>query len=216
VRIISLRGATGRLLLALAVGLATAGLWPAEHSLPVRVIAGWDAGSLTLLAFVWGVILTADPQKTCVRAASADPGRTVVWVLVLVASSVSLFSGAVVMRHARAIDPQRSPLLIALCLVAVVLAWSLTHTAFALRYAHLYYRDDDEGEGGLTFCGDRKPDDFDFAYFSYTIGMCFQVSDVSVSSPRIRRAVLAHAVLSFSYNTVIVALVLNLLFGFLG
>jgi uncharacterized membrane protein len=209
-------GATGRLSLGLVVGLATAWLWPDRHSLAVRVLAGWNAGALALLLFVWGVILTADPKKTRLRAASADPGQTVVWVLVLVASSVSLFAGTVVMRRARVIEPHHSQLLVALCLVAVVVAWTLTHTTFALRYAHLYYRDDAEGEGGLTFPGDGKPDDFDFAYFSYTVGMCFQVSDVVVGSRQIRRAVLGHAVLSFSYNTVIVALVLNLLFVFLG
>jgi uncharacterized membrane protein len=210
------RRATPRLLLAVLVGVGTTWFWPDWHSLPVRVVAGWDAGSLALLGVVWGVILTGDPRKTCDRAAAEDPGRTVVWVLVLVASTISLFAGAVVMRHAYRIEPRHGLLLILLCLVAVVVAWTLTHTAFLLRYAHLYYRDDDEGEGGLAFPGDRQPDDFDFAYFAFTIGMCFQVSDVSISSRQIRRAVLAHALLSFSYNTVIVALVLNLLFGFLG
>ena len=85
-----------------------------------------------------------------------------------------------------------------------------------MRYAHLFYRDAPGGEGGLAFPGPRKPDDFDFAYFAFTVGMCFQVSDVVVTSAQIRRAVLGHAVLSFAYNTVIVALVLNLLFGFLS
>ena len=84
-----------------------------------------------------------------------------------------------------------------------------------MRYAHLYYRDDAEGEGGLKFPGEHKPDDYDFAYFAFTIGMCFQVSDVLVTSRQIRRSVLFHAVISFAYNTVILALVLNLLFGIL-
>ena len=210
------RRATGRLAFGLVVGTLTAYLWPDRHSLAVRIVAGWDAGALVLLSFVWFVILTADPQKTKGRAAGSDPGRTVAWILVLLASSFSLFAGAVVLRHARTIEPARSTLLIGLCLAAVITAWSLTHTSFTLRYAHLYYRDDGEGEGGLGFPGERKPDDFDFAYFAFTVGMCFQVSDVVVTSPQIRRAVLGHAVLSFAYNTVIVALVLNLLFGFLS
>jgi uncharacterized membrane protein len=111
-------------------------------------------------------------------------------------------------------EAPREPWLLPLCLVSVIVAWALTHTSYTLRYAHLYYRDDKEGEGGLAFAGDRKPDDFDFAYFAYTIGMCFQVSDVAISSPQIRRAVLGHALLSFVYNTVILALALNLFFGF--
>jgi uncharacterized membrane protein len=209
-------GAAGRLLLALVAGGVVGGLWPERHALAVRILAGWNAGALVLLSLTWGVIMTSDAAATKRRAASSDPGRTVVWVLVLVASGIALFAGAVVLRRAPAIEPQRKSLLMALCLLSVIAAWTLTHTAFTLRYAHLYYRDDEEGEGGLCFPGDRAPTDFDFAYFAYTVGMCFQVSDVTVSSPQIRRTVLAHAVLSFAYTTVILALTLNLLFGALG
>lgn len=211
-----LRRASGRLALGVGVGLATGLAWPAHHSLALRLIAGWDAGALTLTSFLWGLILTADAKRTRARAAAADPGRTAVWAIVLITCAISLFAGTGVMRHAATIDPERKPLLVALCLVAVVVAWTLTHTGFSLRYAHLYYRDDEEGEGGLEFPGGAKPTDFDFAYFSYTIGMCFQVSDVTVSSAQIRRLVLGHALLSFAYNTVILALSLNLLFGALG
>jgi uncharacterized membrane protein len=187
----------------------------AHHGPAVRAVAGWDAGAFTLLVLVWWVIVGSDQKQTQCRAAAADPGRTVAWLLVTMACAFSIFAGSYVMRHARSIEPERSSTLICLSLLAVVLAWSLTHTSYTLRYAHLYYRDDNEGEGGLTFPGDRKPDDFDFAYFAFTIGMCFQVSDVVVTSPQIRRAVLFHALISFAYNTVILALALNLLFGFL-
>ncbi len=104
----------------------------------------------------------------------------------------------------------------ALCLLAVVFAWLLTHTACTLRYAHLYYRDDREGVGGLTFPGERPPDYLDFAYFAFTVGMCFQVSDVTITSRLIRRAVTGHALLSFAYNTAVLALALNLLTGLVG
>jgi uncharacterized membrane protein len=165
---------------------------------------------------VWFLILRGDPVSTRCRAAYADPGRTAVWAMVLVASVLGLFAAVGLMRHAKVVAPGGESLLVPLSLLAVILAWWLTHTSFTLRYAHLYYRDDDEGEGGLAFPGDRKPNDFDFAYFAFTVGMCFQVSDVSISSPQIRRAVLAHALISFAYNTVILALSLNLLFGMLS
>jgi uncharacterized membrane protein len=205
-----------RLLVSIGAGVATAALWPAAHSAAARILAGWDAGALALLIVVWGIILRTDARETSRRAAATDPGRTTVWVLVLVACAIGLFAGAVVMRHASKIEPSRRDLLIGLCLVAVVTAWTLTHTGFTLRYAHLYYRDDADGQGGLEFLGKGEPSDFDFAYFAFTIGMCFQVSDVGVSSSRIRRTVLGHAVLSFAYNTVIFALSLNLLLGILG
>lgn len=203
--------ASGQLLLGIVVGVIVTGVWPERHSLPLRILAGWNAGAIALLAFVWGVMLTNDAERTKCRAAAFDPGRTVVWLLVLLACGIGLFAGAVVMRRAASIDPDHRPLLVVLCLVSVVVAWTLTHTAFTMRYAHLYYRDDEEGEGGIGFPGDRPPADFDFAYLSYTIGMCFQVADVTISSQQIRRTVLGHALLSFAYNTVIVALTLNLL-----
>jgi uncharacterized membrane protein len=119
----------------------------------------------------------------------------------------------VVLRQARAYSPEARDWFIASCALAVVSAWFLTHTAYALRYAHLYYRDDDEGEGGLAFPGEGRPAYLEFAYFSFTIGMCFQVSDVGVSSRQIRRAVLGHSLLSFLYNTAILATAVNLAVG---
>ncbi len=95
-----------------------------------------------------------------------------------------------------------------------MLSWFVTHTLYSFRYARLYYL---RGDGdGLGFPGQRKPADIDFAYFSFTIGMCFQVSDVAVSCSRIRRTALGHALLSFVYNTTIVSLAMNLAFTTLG
>jgi uncharacterized membrane protein len=210
------RGAVGRAVLSTAIGITAGLLWPARFGWATHVVIGWDAGAASLLTMVWFLIVAANPIETRCRAASVDPGRTAVWILVLGASALSLFAAAVLMRHARVIAPEGGRVLIVASLLAVIVAWFLTHTGFTLRYAHLYYRDDDEGEGGLIFPGDRKPSDFDFAYFSFTVGMCFQVSDVTVTSPQIRRAVLGHALLSFAYNTVILALTLNLLFGMLS
>ena len=210
------RRATVRLVLGLLVGFATGFVLSEKHGLAVRIVAGWDAGALSLLTLAWMLILRSDPSSARRRAAAEDPGRAVASVLVVAASTFSVFAGTVVMRHARSIEPARGGLLVALCLVAVASAWTLTHTSYTLRYAHLYYREGHESQGGLAFPGEGPPDDFDFAYFSFTIGMCFQVSDVAVSSRRIRRAVLGHAVLSFAYNTVILALVINLLVGLLS
>jgi uncharacterized membrane protein len=209
------RRAALRPLFGVVIGVLSA-LLARGHGWEFRLLVGWDAGAFALLSFIWIRILTGDPQETRCRSASADPGRTATWVLVLVASTFSLFAGAFVLRNLHRTHPAPDPWLLPLCLVSVVVAWTLTHTSYTLRYAHLYYRDDEEGEGGLEFPGNRKPDDFDFAYFAYTVGMCFQVSDVAISSAGIRRAVLGHAVLSFAYNTVILALALNLFFGFVA
>ena len=139
-----------------------------------------------------------------------------VWALVSLASAFSLFAATVVLRQARSACPGGPGLAVGLCLGAVIGAWALTHTSYTLRYAHLYYREDDEGVGGIEFSGNAAPDYFDFAYVAFTVGMCFQVSDVAITSRAIRRTALGHAILSFAYNTAILALSLNLLSGLLG
>ncbi|MGZ3453104.1 MAG: DUF1345 domain-containing protein [Polyangiales bacterium] len=177
----------------------------------LRMIAAWDAFALVLLAFVWAMIWSCDSNDSRKRAKAEDPGRTAVWVLILVASSVSFFASGYVLRQAKSFAPGYAALWIILCLGAVALSWVLSQTSWTLRYAHLYYRDDREGVGGLQFPpGDREPDDFDFAYYAFTIGMTFQVSDVVITSPQIRRATLMHGCMSFAYNTAIIALALNL------
>jgi uncharacterized membrane protein len=211
-----LRQARGRLLLALMVGVATATAIPAQFGLPLRAVAGWNAASLAMGALAWWLILSADASDTRCRAAAHDPGRRLVWLFVILASGFSLFGTAVVLHDARSRAPLARDLFVVLCVGAVATAWALTHTAYALRYAHLYYRDDAEGEGGLTFPGEGSPTYADFAYFAFTIGMCFQVSDVVICSSQIRRVVLGQALLSFAYNTAILATALNLVVGAFG
>ena len=205
---------TGRLFISAVVGVITfAWFTPSRIEWPVRAIAGWDAASLTLLALAWIIILRADANETKRRAGRDDPGRHMVFVIALVASLISLFAATVVLRKVRAFPGADMATWTALTLAAVVLSWAVTHTAYTLRYAHLHYRKDTDrdgdSEGGLQFVGTEKPSDLDFAYFAFTIGMCFQVSDVVVAITRMRREVLFHAVISFGYNTVILALALN-------
>jgi uncharacterized membrane protein len=209
------RRATGRFTIATGFGVAAALTIPAAAGTPLRLVAGWDVAVTVLLFLAWLIITRADADETCRRAAAEDPGRSAVWGLVIVASAMSLFAAAVALREAKQLSHGESVLLIALSLYAVVAAWTVTHTAYTLRYAHLYYGDGDPG-AGLTFPGGEQPNDMDFAYFSFCVGICYQVSDVSVTTARIRRAVLGHSCLSFAYNTIVLALALNLAFSFLG
>ena len=202
--------------MAAALGVATALLIPARLGITVRLLAAWDVGALVMTAFAWMIILSSSPEQTHRHAGTDDPGRRAVSVLVILTSCVSLLATAVIFRQARRYPPDVRWLFVALCILTVAGAWVLTHSAYALRYAHLYYRDDDEGVGGLTFPGDAAPCYLDFAYFAFTIGMCFQVSDISVPSRQIRRAVLGHSMLSFLYNTAILATAINLAVGVFG
>jgi uncharacterized membrane protein len=213
------RSAAGRLGWGIATGFAVAilaGVACPDFGGALRIVAGWDAGGVAILGLAWWLILTANASEMRRRASTVDPGRRVVGATVLLGNVFSLFAAVVLLRRAEHLAPTRVALLSGLCLVAVVIAWFLTHTAYTLRYAHLYYRDDEEGIGGLEFPGKEPPDALDFAYFAFTLGMCFQVSDVPVTSRQIRRAALGHALLSFAFNTAIVALALNLVFNLLN
>lgn len=188
-------------------------LLPQSIGWKVRLIISWDVGALVMLVLTWWIIIRSTTRQTRRRAAALDPGRTAIWVIVLGSCFLSLFAAAVIIGQAKHLAQGQKFLLVGFSLGAVATSWLLTHTAYALRYAHLYYRDDADGEGGMTFPGDTPPDDWDFAYFAFTLGMCFQVSDVVVTSHLIRRQVLIHATLSFVYNTAILALALNLAFS---
>src|SRR5262245_57025753 len=103
----------------------------------LRAVAGWDAAALVLGALAWWLILRATVDETCHRAGADDPGRHVVGGIVVLASGFSLLATAVVLREARELAPLARDTFVALCVAAVALSWLLTHTAYALRYAHL-------------------------------------------------------------------------------
>jgi uncharacterized membrane protein len=108
---------------------------------------------------------------------------------------------------------------VAIVAATLALSWMLTHAVFALRYAHEFYTrtgDAEKPDGGLEFPGEPDPDYWDFLYFSAVLGMTFQVSDVQITSRKFRRLATLHGLLGFMFNTVIVALTVNLASGLLS
>jgi len=203
-----------RTAVALAMGAATILLLPASLSWVVRAVAGWDVGLLVYLVATWHYMYRSDAEETRRRAAEEDPGSFGVLLIALAVSAIGLVATVVLLRGNRAYVPDdRVGWLIAVCFGAVVGGWILLHTAFTFHYARLYY-DDTETEvaGGLDFPGD-PPDELDFAYFAFTLGMTYQTSDVTITRRIMRRVVLLHAVLSFAFNTTILALLINVILG---
>jgi len=178
----------------------------------VRLVIAWDAGAVTLLLVTWYLIGRATPEDTRTWAAIDDPGQLFAIVVDLIGSAIS-FVAAVLLLGRQQLSS--TPEALWLVIVAVASSWVLMHTGFTVRYAHLYYRDDG-GVGGLDFPGTNDPDYLDFAYYAFVVGMTFQTADVAITDRSIRRLTLVHGILSFVFNTLILALAVNLIFGKLG
>ena len=179
-------------------------------------IATWDVFALFVLGLAWLTIITTPPEKLRARAQMQDVSHIVIFVFVVVAACAGLFAvGFLFLNKSVAAQSPHFFLHLLMSLVAIICSWALVHTVFGLRYAHTYYGDPDgptgpkPHAGGLEFPGGREPDYMDFAYFSFVIGMTFQVSDVVITSRDFRKLVLLHGMLSFGFNTVILALTIN-------
>ena len=179
-----------------------------------RLAITWTAFAGALLLLAWGVMLSGDPGEVRRSAVLQDAGRSLIFTLVLLASCGSFWVVWVLIGLARGQSGGSYAFYMTLAPLSVVLSWCLVHTLFALRYAHIYYG---EGQahgthhGGLEFPGDHLPDYMDFAYYSFVVGMTAQVSDVPVTSKRLRRLTLLHGLISFAFNTIILALTINAL-----
>jgi uncharacterized membrane protein len=185
----------------------------------VRAVASYDIAAAIILVYDWTIGLRNDATHTIRRAAQEDPGRNLLAGIVLISAVAGLASAIVILGKGPNVPAVDRDMALTFGILAVLLGWFLIHTMFVFRYAHLYYFDSDQdgtAQRGLTFPGTSEPDDYDFAYFSFVVGMTFQVSDVQITDPGVRTLVLIHAILSFAYNTAILALVVNLASGLLG
>lgn len=183
-----------------------------------QVIVTWNAFAWCSIALTWMRIFFADAAASVRSAKLQDAGRTAIFVFVIFSVLASLLAVAQLIGSAKGLKGEALSSHLLLAAGTVISSWILTHTAFAMHYAHLYYSGpDDDGDGttgsGLEFPSEKNPDFLDFAYFSFVVGMTFQVSDVQISGRGIRRWALAHGLLSFLFNTLILALSINLVSG---
>ena len=177
-----------------------------------RVMIGWDVFSVCMIIISGVIFSTMRPRQIRVLAKQEDAGRIVVFFIVLVAILGSLMGVLLLLQNKEAWKLGKSVETF-IYISGVICSWVLLHTMFAYRYALLYYGehplDPDMHTVGLQIPNELWPDYLDFAYFSFVIGMTFQVSDIEISSRHIRRVALVHGMISFLFNTVIVALSIN-------
>jgi len=188
-------------------GAVTASVWRWQ----LAPVIGWAVAAAVFSCWVWVVVARQDATSTKKHATLEEPARELADALVVLLTIASLASlGFVLVPAAEAHGVERFALA-ALGLVSVALSWLLLHTLFTLRYARLYYGGD--VIGGIDFNQKDAPQYSDFAYFSFTVGMTFQVSDATVTDPVVRATVLRHALLSFVFGSVILAATVNLIAG---
>ena len=190
-------------------------------SFSLRLVVAGDAFFAAYLALsAWAAIGATTHDM---RRAASYEDEGVLAILILTFFAVSLCLAAIFalldQQHdpKAPLEPETGPWTVAIAGASVLLAWLTSHTVMAFRYAHLYYSADDaSGPGGapdargLDFPGTDEPQIWDFFYYSFVVGMTSQVSDVQASSARMRRATLIHSVASFVFNTVILALAVNI------
>lgn len=197
-----------RLSISLGFGIV-AGLAAPWHWWPAtRFLIGWDAAAALYLVLVIILMSRAGIDHMRRNAALQDEGRFAILILVVTAATASL--GAIVIELGTGAGTSRSAGQLALATTTIVLSWAFVHVIFALHYAHEYYGERGTGQDGLIFPGNQKPDYFDFAYFSFIIGMTAQTADVSIASRAIRRTATAHGIVSFLFNVTLLALMVNI------
>lgn len=205
-----------------AVGGVAAGF--ASHFLAglrpsTAAIIGWDALCLGFIASMLADMAKGSPQRIRARAAKDDEGAGTILTVVLVGTVAAIVAVALELSLAKQAHGLERTLRVALAFGTVAASWFMAHLIFAVHYAHRFYGHGmgaSTGAGGLNFPGDEEPDYWDFLHFSVIIGVAAQTADIEIASKRLRRLCTVHALFSFAFNTVIVALTINLLASLFG
>jgi uncharacterized membrane protein len=195
-----------RTFISILVGIVAFFLLPGSMRLVTRLLIGWDVAITLYLLLVYTMVLRSGLAHIRRNAVLQDDGR----FLILLVTALGAFASIAAIVFELGASHRSVPEL-ALATVTIALSWAAVHTTFALHYAHDYYRG--AKPGGLQFpSGDQHDhaDYWDFVYFSFVIGMTAQVSDVGITDKTIRRTATAHGIISFVFNTALLALMVNI------
>lgn len=207
-----------RIVAAAALALLAYLLLPPGVPRAVRGALTWNAGGIAYLVFAFAVMRNCGVDRIRQRAARQDDSAIVILAIILLAIAASFAAIAELITTAKSVAVAARMPLMALAGTTILVSWLVTQVAFTLHYAHEYYAPAHAGEaaGGLQFPDDTHPDYWDFFYFSTSIGATSQTSDVSIRSKAIRRLVTLHAIVSFFFNTMVLALTINLAASLFG
>jgi uncharacterized membrane protein len=203
-----------RLYGSLFAGAALFVVLPASWRLSTRMLVAWDLGVTLYLGLAGWMMTRANIQAMKDRAAAEDDGAAAILALTVGAAVASLAAIGAELHGIRSAVEEGVVLRLILAAFTILCSWFFLHVVFAIHYAHEFYADVGRGPA-LVFPNESRPDYLDFLYFSFTVGAAAQTSDVSVDSRRMRRIVLTHTVLSFLFNTTVLALAVNVGAGLL-
>ena len=179
-----------------------------------HIMIGWDTFSVCMIVMTWITFFITTAQQIRIQSKVQDPNRSIIFIIILICTLASFLTVLLLIltkKDGNNGASWRMPIAVG----GMVFSWILIHTSFTLRYAHIFYGDHESNPnthaGGLEFPGGGLPDYLDFAYFSFVLGMTFQVSDVQITSKRFRRLALLHGLLSFIFDTTLLALTINIL-----
>jgi len=191
-------------------------LYNEKLSILLLAMTSWIVFTLSFLICSWIVVFQRSVQQIKKKAKEDDGSVAFVFFMVLISSFAGMLTVLLIIISKDSAIRQ-SLLFLPSCILGLILSWVMVHTIYIFHYAHKYYdifsKSNTEIVGGLKFPGDEVPDYLDFAYYSFGIGCTFQVSDISITSKKIRRITLFHGLLSFVLNTFVVALTINLIAG---
>lgn len=195
-----------RTFFSILIGIVAFFLLPDSLRLVTRLLICWDTFVALYLLLVYIMVWRSGLPHIKRNAVLQDDGRFLILMMTALGAFASLAAIVSELGEAHRATPE-----LVFATLTIALSWAAVHTAFALHYAHDYYRG--AKPGGLQFpSGDQQDhaDYWDFVYFSFVIGMTAQVSDVGITDKTIRRTATAHGIISFVFNTALVALMVNI------
>lgn len=181
------------------------------HHQAIRSVAAWDFGSLIFLLLTFISFLTKKNHDISADAKAHQDGEWTVFALTIIGAMMSF--AAIILFSGTANHKNHQGLYVGFVVTTLALSWLTTNVVFAYRYAHEYYSTDNGGpgvDGGVQFPHDDQPDYLDFIYFSFVLGMTFQVSDCNITAKKLRRLATMQGLIGFLFNTVILALSVNI------
>jgi uncharacterized membrane protein len=204
-----------RLIIAVGLAVLVAVILPHWLHLPTRILCAWNSGVDFFLAITWWKMIRATTAKIRRYSDNEYEGHLAIFLLVIAAACASVLAIGFLLTDKKGLSTILLTLHVILSIMTIVGSWLLVHTMFAVQYAHSYYKcinrnNSEEITGGLDFPNNNYPDYWEFLYYSFVIGMTSQVSDVQTTSRDMRRLTLLHSILSFFFNTTILAMTINI------